>query len=140
MNFKALILVFGLVGCTTTGLNTDTVNSASDSQLCDYLNTTKLPVGTLYNTVKIEQEARNLDCHPHHAECLSFGLQKGTDAYADCRMRLYQAAQLKAVEDEKLRIERHKLRFPEKSSSTSSTNCNVYGSNINCTTRQRYSY
>jgi hypothetical protein len=63
----------------------------NESQLCQ-LNENLLTSVETQAFLDNEMQKRAVDCDPQHQQCLSFGLQRGTQGYADCRLKLMQEA------------------------------------------------
>lgn len=84
-----------LASCAYTHVTAENASTLSSEDLCGYIRyqgAQDMMIGaTMIKTrdaVKAEVSKRKLDCSAGHQKCTSFGLKKGTKAYADCRLEL----------------------------------------------------
>lgn len=75
-----------LCSCEPINLNQQQVSTSSDVYLCQLAN--KFLSNNTEFLVENEIFRRGVDCHPHHYQCISYGLHKGTKEYSDCRLQL----------------------------------------------------
>jgi hypothetical protein len=80
-------LVTALCGCEPIKLNAQQVMNIEDFKLCEL--SEKFLATETQLMVDNEISKRKIDCHPHHQQCVSFGLTKGTKEYATCRLELH---------------------------------------------------
>lgn len=114
---RSTIIVFCFFSICLTGcvkpvqLSKSDIQTLSSQELCQVRSAPSyFYAGNTQALARREIRENNIDCHRHHFICSSYGLQKGTSAYLDCRKHQNEI-QLKREELETYQnLEKQRLR------------------------------